>query len=119
MKKLIKKIWDLNEGDRVKFPKSYNNKYHYTKKDGTPYVDTTDKKVWVDRYPNFNLDVTSHKGIVSRVHKTPHELFIDIKLDKHYSDLDEWDNNVEFYGELENNLEQMEDYDMELIKENK
>jgi hypothetical protein len=125
MKTITKKIWELNEGDKVRFPKSYEQKIAYTDRDGNT-THRISNDVCIDRYPSFFLDVASHSGVVTSVKKSEidkgnnyDELIATIKLDKHYSELDEWDNNIEFYGEPNNTDGCIENYDMEIIKENK
>jgi|21_taG_2_1085346.scaffolds.fasta_scaffold05803_6 hypothetical protein len=107
-----KKIWELKEGERVKFPKTHKRKISYS--DGDKFIDD----VFIDRYPSFFLDnVANHVGTVSSVDKRDNynELIVCIKLDKHYEDLDEWDNQLEFYGSIGNDDNLIEDYDMEVI----
>ena len=118
MNKLTKKIWELNKGDKVRFPKSYEHKIAYTDKDGN----TTHKiinEVFIDRYPDFYLDVANHSGVVEFFEESSKHIHIRIKLDKHYSELDEFDNDLEFYGQPNNDEDWIENYDMEIIKENK
>ena len=58
----------LKEGDRVKFsPKSYG------------------------QITNYEIDISNLKGTVIE-----YENILSIKLDKHFSDLDEWDNELHF-----------------------
>jgi len=63
-------VTKLKIGDRVQFsPKSYG------------------------QITNYEIDISNLKGTVKTYRK---EDFIAIKLDKHFSDLDEWDNELHF-----------------------